>query len=183
MYLEQRNEENEDSVFPPDLEEYIEQEKARNNRIVASTEACSKYAASYSLNATAFFLARLLLFLGGGMNLMVATGLCFTIASIPAALEMQHLSVNYEEGNWMLTGAEKTITVTCNLISATGITAIAVKDYLYHEYTSEQTIEGIRRDIDKIESHNFWGDPWSWGLQLVILLVIGLKVLILTKKS
>ncbi|MEA5596964.1 hypothetical protein, partial [Rivularia sp. UHCC 0363] len=63
-----------DTQLPKDLIEHLEERKKHRKQVIQTTELVQKYFISWSLSASGFFLARLLLLINGGASLWLAAG-------------------------------------------------------------------------------------------------------------
>lgn len=164
-----------DTALPSDLYEHLERRKEQRLNAVATTEGIAKFFLGWSLNATGFFLARALLYIGGSTNLWLAITLSFTIGSTSAFANLQKVNANYRggEGGLEVTGGEKLVNTATGLGLSGLTTFLAVKDFLYYQQISDQTIVQIEHDIDELQEPSIWGEPWALltGVLIILLLI------------
>lgn len=174
MFAEDDQQPERDPAMPEDLLEYLEDRKEQRLKTITVTKKLTAAALSMSLNATGFFLARALLYIGGSTNLLLAVSLCFAISSTSAFAKLENFSANYNgETGLEINGGDKVISFVSGAGTSVLTTYLATKDFLYYEETSNNTIVQIEHDIDEIQQPTGWGDPLTWlASGLIILLIL-----------
>ena len=159
-----------DTQLPKDLIEHLEQRKKHRKQVIQTTELVQKYFISWSLSASGFFLARLLLLINGGASLWLAAGLCFSICSISSIVGLSGFRANYNDG-FEVEGMEKPVKTIGGFVIAAGTTWLAIKDYQYFQQVTADSAYQISADIQTIYQERPWLDPWlSIGIAAGIVL-------------
>lgn len=174
MFSEEDQSNSRESELPEEILEFLEDRKEQRLKTVAVTQKVTATALSLTLNATGFFLARALLYLGGSTNLLLAVSLCFAFGSTSAFAKLENFSANYNgETGLDIQGGDKVITALSGFGTSALTTYLATKDFLHFEQASNQTIVQIEHDIDEIQQPSGWGDPLTWlASGLIILLIL-----------
>lgn len=148
-----------DTQLPKDLIQHLEERKKHRKQVIQTTELVQKYFISWSLGATGFFLARLLLLINGGASLWLAAGLCFSICSISSIVGLSGFRANYNDG-FEVEGMEKPVKTIGGFVIAAGSTWLAIKDYQYFQQVTVDAAYQISADLRTIYQEKPWLDPW-----------------------
>ena len=161
-----------DTPLPTDLAAYLKQRTEQRQRVVATTDRVTTFFISWSLNATGFFIARFLLFTGGGINFWLAISLCFSICSVSSLVGIADFRLNYKDGV-EIDHMERLIKVGAGIIISGGVTAISVQEYRELKEVSYEVAYDIQRGINEIEGKNPELAPWlNYGIPALIVFSI-----------
>ena len=149
-----------DTPLPKDLLEHLKSRKKQRQEIIKTTEKLSRFFVGWSLNSTGFFLAKFLLFTGGGVNYWLAVSLCFSVCSVGSLAGLTGFRVNYNSEGLEIDNMQNIFKSAAGLATAGAVTWLATKDYQYFETLTRETATQISQDIQTIEKQYPQADPW-----------------------
>ena len=151
-----------DTPLPKNLLEHLEERKIHRRQIIDTTEKLSRFFVGWSLNSTGFFIAKFLLFTGGGVgvNYWLAVSLCFSVCSVGSFAGLTGFRVNYNSEGLEIDNMQNIFKSAAGLATAGAVTWLATKDYQYFETLTRETATQISQDIQTIEKQYPQADPW-----------------------
>ena len=172
-----------DTPLPKDLLEHLKSRKKQRQEIIKTTEKLSRFFVGWSLNSTGFFLAKFLLFTGGGVNYWLAVSLCFSVCSVGSLAGLTGFRVNYNSDGLEVDNMQNVFKSAAGLATAGAVTWLATKDYQYFETLTRESAAQISQDIQTIERQHPQLDPWlSIGI-VSFLLVCALGIIFRSGKE
>ncbi|MGI2907662.1 hypothetical protein [Tolypothrix sp. VBCCA 56010] len=166
-----------DTPLPKDLLEHLESRKKQRQEIIKTTEKLSRFFVGWSLNSTGFFVGKVLLLTGGGVNYWLAVSLCFSVCSVGSFAGLAGFRVNYNSEGLEVDNMQNIFKTATGLATAGAVTWLATKDYQYFEMLTRESAAQINQDIQTIEKQNPQLDPWLSIGVVSFLLVCALGII------
>ena len=171
-----------DTPLPKDLLEHLESRNKQRKEVIDTTEKLSRFFVGWSLNSTGFFIAKFLLFTGGGVNYWLAITLCFSVCNVGSFAGLTGFRVNYNSDGLQVDNMQNIFKSAAGLVTAFSVTWLATKDYQYFETLTRETAAQINQDIQTIEKQNPQLDPWL-SIGIAALLILGTLGIIFGSKE